>query len=157
MARAAHSGTRVDVGVLVACVVVSLLTLALPQPTRAPVAAALRRTLMSPLVTVQRGAAQWRVAWLESERLAIGRDSLAIDAADAHALRLENDRLRGLLGMGSRLGWGFVPAEALQESGRPGDVITSLVLSAGSRAGIATYSPVVAPEGVVGLVQSTDP
>jgi len=157
VARAARSGTRVDVGVLVVCVVLSLLTLALPQPMRAPVAAALRRTLMSPLVTVQRGAAQWRVAWMESERLAIGRDSLAIDAADAHALRLENDRLRGLLGMGSRLRWGFVPAEALQENGRPGDVITSLVLSAGSRAGITTYSPVVAPEGVVGLVQTADP
>ncbi|MDE3172263.1 MAG: rod shape-determining protein MreC [Gemmatimonadota bacterium] len=157
MARAARSGTRLDIAIVALCVVLSLLALALPQRTRDPVAGALRRTLMAPLVTVQRGAEQWRVAWLESERLALGRDTLALAAADANALRLENDRLRALLGLGGRLGWGFVPAEALQETGRPHDLITSLVLSAGSNAGIATYNPVVGPDGVIGLVQSTDP
>jgi rod shape-determining protein MreC len=157
VARAARSGTRLDTAILVVCVVLAVLSLVLPQPTRAPIAGALRRTVMAPLVTVQRGAEQWRVAWLESERLAVGRDSLALAAADANALRLENDRLRGLLGLGSRLQWGFVPAEALQETGRPHDLITSLVLSAGSNAGIATYSPVVGPDGVIGLVQMADP
>ncbi|HVA58513.1 MAG TPA: rod shape-determining protein MreC [Gemmatimonadaceae bacterium] len=157
MARAARSGTRFDIAILVLCVVLSLLTLALPQPMRAPVAGALRRTVMAPLVTVQRGTEQWRVAWRESERLALGHDSLVLAAANANALRLENDRLRSLLGLGSRLQWGFVPAEALQATARPGDVITSLVLSAGSNAGIAMYSPVVGPDGVIGLVQSADP
>ncbi|MDE3153002.1 MAG: rod shape-determining protein MreC [Gemmatimonadota bacterium] len=157
MARAARSGTRLDVVVLAFCVLLSAFAMALPQSTREPIAGALRRTLMAPLVTVQRGAEQWRVAWLESERLALGRDSLAAAAADATALRTENERLRGLLGLGSRLQWGIIPAEALQERGRPGDVITSLVLSAGRNAGITTYSPVVGPDGVIGLVQSADP
>jgi len=155
--RAARSGTRLDIAVLALCVVASMLIMALPQPMRAPFAGALRRTVMAPLVTVQSGAEQWRVAWLESERLSLGRDSLALAAADAHALRLENDRLRGLLGLGSRLRWGFVPAEALQQSMRPTDVITSLVLSAGSNAGITTYSAVVGPDGVIGMVQTADP
>ncbi len=157
MARADRTGTRSDIAILVLCLVLSLLTLALPQPMRAPLAGGLRRTVMAPLVGVQRGAEQWRVAWLESERLALGRDSLGLAAADANALRLENDRLRALLGLGSRLQWGFVPAEALQETGRPGDVITSLILGAGSNAGIATYSPVVGADGVIGLVQTADP
>jgi rod shape-determining protein MreC len=157
VARDARSGTRLDIAILAACVVLSTVSLALPQPTRAPIAAALRRTVMAPLVTVQQGAAQWRVAWLESRRLALGRDSLALAAADATSLRLENDRLRALLGLGSRLQWGFVPAEALQETGRPHDVITSLVLSAGTNAGVRTYSPVVGPDGVIGLVQTADP
>ncbi len=157
MARAAGSGTRLDIAILALCVVLSVLTLALPQPMRDPAAGALRRTVMAPLVTVQRGAEQWRVAWLESERLALGRDTLALAAADVNALRVENDRLRALLGLGSRLQWGFVPAEALQETGRPHALITSLVLSAGSNAGIATYSPVVGPGGVIGLVQTADP
>lgn len=157
MARAARSGTRLDVAILVLCLLLSGVTPALPPQMRDPVAGALRRTFMAPLVTVQRGAEQWRVAWLEAERLALGRDSLGLAAADANALRLENERLRALLGLGSRLQWGFVPAEALQETGRPGDVITSLVLSAGSNAGIATYSPVVGPDGVIGVVQAADP
>jgi rod shape-determining protein MreC len=155
--RAARSGTRLDIAVLAACVVLAGLAMALPQQMRDPITGALRRSLMAPLVAVQRGAAQWRVAWLESERLALGRDTLAAAANDVGALRLENDRLRHLLGLGSRLKWGIIPADALQERGRPGDVITSLVLSAGTNAGIATYSPVVGPDGVIGLVQSADP
>ncbi len=157
MARAARSGTRADIAVLALCIVLSVFAMALPPDARAPISGALRRTLMAPLVTVQRGAKQWRVAWLESEKLALGRDTLVAAADEANALRLENDRLRHLLGLGGRLKWGIVPAVALQEHGRPGDVITSLVLSAGSNAGISTYSPVVGPDGVIGLVQSADP
>ena len=52
---------------------------------RAPVAGALRRTVVAPLVTVQRGTEQWRVAWRESERLALGHDSLVLAAANANA------------------------------------------------------------------------
>jgi rod shape-determining protein MreC len=37
------------------------------------------------------------------------------------------------------------------------DVVTTLTLTAGTRAGIKVYSPVVSPEGVVGLVQTADP
>ncbi|HEX8725338.1 MAG TPA: rod shape-determining protein MreC [Gemmatimonadaceae bacterium] len=157
MARAARSGTRMDIAVLALCIVLSVLAMALPVEAREPIAGGLRRTLMAPLVTVQRGATQWRLAWLESEKLALGRDTLAAAAGDANALRLENARLRELLGLGARLKWGIVPAVALQERARPGDVITSLVLSAGTNAGISTYSPVVGPDGVIGLVQSADP
>lgn len=35
--------------------------------------------------------------------------------------------------------------------------MTTLTLTAGSKAGIAPYSPVIAPEGIVGLVQTVDP
>lgn len=157
MAHAARSDTRLDIAMLALCVVAAIMTLALPPQMREPVAGALRRTVMAPLVIVQRGAEQWRVAWLESERLAVGRDSLALKAADVNSLQLENAHLRGLLGLGGRLRWGFVPAEALQETARPGGVITSLVVSAGSKAGIATYSPVVGPAGIIGLVQTADP
>ncbi|MGH7670830.1 MAG: rod shape-determining protein MreC [Gemmatimonadaceae bacterium] len=157
MARAARSGTRLDIAVLALCIVLSVLAMALPTQAREPIAGTLRRTLMAPLVTVQRGATQWRAAWLVSEKRALGRDTLAAAADEVNALRVENDRLRQLLGLGGRLKWGIIPAVALQERGRPGDVITSLVLSAGSRAGISTYSPVVGTGGVIGLVQSADP
>jgi len=112
---------------------------------------------VAPLVGLQQNAERWRSAWLESERKTLERDSIALQLAQATALTVENDRLRKLLGLGSRLAWGFVPAEALHTSGRTEDVITTLTLTAGSNSGVTPYSPVVAPEGIVGLVQTVDP
>jgi rod shape-determining protein MreC len=67
----------------------------------------------------------------------------------------ENDRLRKLLGLGAKMQWGFIPAEALQGRGRAEDF--TVTLSAGSKAGVREHSLVVSPEGVVGLVQTVDP
>jgi rod shape-determining protein MreC len=162
MARGAGGGGtrlsgRFDTVIFSGCVVLALVASALPNQMRDPVASALRRSIVAPLVGLQQNAERWRAAWLESERVTLQRDTIALQLAQAQALRVENDRLRKLLGLGSRLSWGFVPAEALHTSGRAEDVVTTLTLTAGSRAGVTSYSPVVAPEGVVGLVQTVDP
>ncbi|MEK7403095.1 MAG: rod shape-determining protein MreC [Gemmatimonadota bacterium] len=157
MARAAQLGGRLDAVVFAACVLVALVFSGLPEPMRDPVASALRRTIVAPLIGMQRGAERWRAAWLESERQTLQRDSAGMFRAKSKSLEMENDRLRKLLGLGSRLDWGFVPAEALHTEGRTEDVITSMTLTAGSAAGVSQYSPVVAPEGIVGLVQTVDP
>lgn len=157
MARAARFTGRTDTVVFAGCIVLALIASALPVQMRDPVAASLRRTIVAPLVGLQRSAERWRAAWLESERKTLQRDSIALQLAQAQALRVENDRLRKLMGLGSRLAWGFVPAEALHTSGRTEDVVTTLTLTAGSNAGVTQYSPVVAPEGIVGLVQTVDP
>lgn len=154
---AARFGGRLDTLVLAGCVILALVASALPANLRDPVASSLRRTIVAPLVGLQSGATRWRSAWLESERKSQERDSLALRVVQAQALTVENDRLRKLLGLGSRLSWGFVPAEALQTGGRGEDVMTTLTLTAGSKAGVAPYSPVIAPEGIVGLVQTVDP
>lgn len=154
---AARFGGRLDTVVLVSCVILALVASSLPQRLRDPVASGLRRSIMSPLVGLQTGAERWRAAWLESERKTNERDSIALQVVQAQALAIENDRLRKLLGLGSRLGNGFIPAQALHTLGRPQDVMTTLTLTAGSRAGVAEYSPVIAPEGIVGLVQTVDP
>jgi rod shape-determining protein MreC len=57
--------------------------------------------------------------------------------------------------LGSRLQWGFVPAEALHGRGVRDE--SSVALSAGSQAGVQRMSPVVAPEGLVGIVDNVDP
>jgi len=157
MARAATLGGRLDTMVFGACVTVAVVMSALPDQMREPVAGALRRTLVAPLVGLQRGAERWRAAWLESERQTLQRDSVGMQVIRVRALEVENDRLRRLLGLGNRLTWGFVPAEALHTEGRTEDVVTTVTLTAGSMAGVAQYSPVVSPEGVVGLVQTVDP
>ena len=127
----------------------------LPSNLREPVASALRRSLVAPLVRLQQSAERWRGAYLSAEREELRRDTLALAAARVPTLESDNDRLRGLLGLGSSLKWGFIAAQALQGRGRIEDF--TITLSAGSRAGIRERSLVVAPEGVVGVVQTVDP
>lgn len=155
MARSNRFSSRVDVILFGACVVLSLIATVLPARLREPVAGVLRRSLVAPLLQLQRGAERWRSAYLSSEREELRRDTLALAAARVPSLETENDRLRKVLGLGSRMQWGFIPAEALQGRGRAEDF--TVTLSAGSKAGVRERSLVVAPEGVVGLVQTVDP
>lgn len=157
MARAARLSGRFDTVVFAGCVILALVAGALPTQMRDPLAGGLRRTIVAPLVGLQQNAERWRAAWLESERRVLQRDTIALQLMQAQAAMVENERLRRLLGLGSRLEWGFVPAEALHTAARTEDVITTLTLTAGSRSGVTPYSPVVAPEGIVGLVQTVDP
>ena len=155
MARASRFTARVDVVIFIACVLLSLVAMVLPTDLREPVASTLRRTLVAPLMRLQQGAERWRAAYLASERVELRRDTLALAAARVPALETENDRLRKLLGLGAKVQWGFIPAEALQGRGRAEDF--TVTLCAGSKAGVAERSLVVAPEGVVGVVQTVDP
>ncbi|MEP6733033.1 MAG: rod shape-determining protein MreC [bacterium] len=155
MARTARFGARLDVVIFGACVLLSLISMVLPTNLRDPVAGTLRRSLVAPLMRLQLGAEQWRAAYMRSERVELSRDTVALAAARVPTLETENDRLRKLLGFGSKLQWGFIPAEALQGRGRAEDF--TVTLSAGSRAGVRERSLVVAPEGVVGVVQTVDP
>jgi rod shape-determining protein MreC len=157
MARAARFSGRVDTVVFAGCIVLAIIASALPDRMRDPVASSLRRSIVAPLVGLQEGAEKWRSAWLESERKVLQRDSLALVFSQAQALQVENERLRKLLGLGSRLEWGFIPTEALHTSGRAEDVTTTITLTAGSRAGVTPFSPVVSWEGLVGMVQTVDP
>ena len=157
MATASRLGSRIDAGLLVGCVVLSLIVIALPADNREPIATALRRSVVAPLVGLQQGAERWRTAWVSSERRQLVVDSLSLRAVRAQALQLENDQLRKVIGLGSRLDWGFVPAEALHSTAPSEDVVTTLTLTAGSTAGIAQYSPVVAAEGLVGTIYKADP
>jgi rod shape-determining protein MreC len=148
------SGRR-DTLLLGACVALSVVTLMLPQRVRDPFAAALRRSVVAPLLSLQYNAELTRRAWEARERTRAERDSVVLAAMTAPELQRENDRLRKILGLGRRLRWGFVPAEALFN--RPAGEEYTVVLSAGSRAGVTEFSPVVAPEGLVGMVKIVDP
>jgi rod shape-determining protein MreC len=155
VARAARFTNRFDLVLFGGCVLLSLVSMVLPPNLREPVAGSLRRSLVAPLVRLQRGAEKWRGAYLSAEREELRRDTLALAAARVPTLESENDRLRQILGLGSKLQWGFIPAQALQGRGRVDDF--TITLSAGSRAGIRERSLVVAPEGIVGMVQTVDP
>ena len=156
MARAIRSSnSRVDLIVLAAAAMLALVARGLPQNLRDPVASSMRRTFLAPLVMLQeRAEASRRSLILDNTRTAI-RDSVSLRAMTVTSLENENDRLRQLIGLGARLKWGFVPAEAIH--GRGVRDVTTMTLTAGSNAGVRRLSPVISPEGVVGMVSNVDP
>ena len=155
MARAVRSSNRTDLIVLGVTALLALAARGLPRNMRDPVATSMRRTFLAPLVMLQeRSEASRRSLLLDNTRTAI-RDSVALKAMTVTSLESENDRLRQLIGLGSRLKWGFVPAEAIH--GRGVRDVTTMTLTAGSNAGVSRLNPVVSPEGVVGMVSNVDP
>ncbi|MEA2762020.1 MAG: rod shape-determining protein MreC [Gemmatimonadaceae bacterium] len=155
MARAIRSNTRVDLIVLTTCIVLALAARALPNTMRDPVATGMRRSFLAPLVLLQERAEKGRQSLLSADAKQTYLDSLSLGSMKAGSLEAENDRLRKLMGLGSRLRWGFIPAEALHGRGVRDE--TTVILSAGSRAGVSRLSPVIAPEGLVGVVDQVDP
>ena len=155
MARPGRPNSRTDAALLIGCLVVALLSVVLPADLRQRMAEGLRRSALSPLVQLQGAAERGRAAIAQHDAAVVNRDSMALRATAVASLESENDRLRRLLGLGQRLRWGFVPAEVLHGRGL-GEEFT-VALTAGDAVGVRRLSPVVAPEGLVGMVTSTDP
>jgi len=156
VARATRLSSRIDFLLFIGCLIAAAVALVLPLQMRDPLAEVLRRTVVAPLVNLQSNAERWHAAWQLSEERTARLDSAVMRGFNSVALQSENDELRKLLGLGARLRTSFVPAQAVHNAVRE-DVVTTLTLTAGTRAGIKVYSPVVSPEGVVGLVQTADP
>lgn len=152
--RTERYGTRADTAVFAACLVLAFVALALPEGLREPIAGALRRTVLFPVLTVERQSVESAQSRQRLAALRAERDSLALAAAFLPEQRAENARLRGLLGLGARLGGGFVTAEVLHQAGIT-DGLT-LVLSAGAVEGVEELAPVVAARGLVGMVRAVD-
>jgi len=153
--RTLRSNTRFDLIILSSCIVLALAARALPNTMRDPVATGIRRTFLAPLVMLQERAERGRQSLLQADAKQERLDSLSLNSMKAGSLEGENDRLRKLIGLGSRLRLGFIPAEALHGRGVRDE--TTVILSAGSRAGVSRLSPVIAPEGLVGVVDQVDP
>lgn len=159
---AVAQGSRVDAVLTAALALAAVIALALPPQHREPIAAAVRRSVGVPLLTLQERAERTRGAFLAHDSTRREIDSLALESVDVSALRAENASLRGLLGLAARLRWGFiaseasfVSAEALGDRGIGREVM--LTLNVGSRSGITPYAPVLSPAGLVGRVRAVDP
>ena len=154
MARAVRTASHLDTGLVLACCVIATLALVVPERLRESVATAIRRTVLAPLVNVQQRAEVIRgviVARDSVQRKSAGISGLAITAPE---LANENAQLRALIGLGSRLGRGFIAAEALQTDSFDRDYL--LTVTAGSDAGVERFTPVVTADGLVGMVTQVD-
>src|SRR5688500_13289728 len=133
----------------------ALLATVLPVNLREAIAGGLRRTVVAPLVSLQQQAERGRSAFLSREATTSRLDSVSLRNMQLARLESENERLRAMLGLGRRLQWGFVSAEALRGFAIGED--HQRMLTVGSNAGVEAKTPVVAPEGLVGMVLSVDP
>lgn len=154
MARTSRTGTRTDLALLGVALAVALTALILPSAPRSRVQGSLRSSVAAPLVAAQAWAERGRQAIVDHGRLVTTVDSLALNAQSVDPLRAENDRLRALLGLGQRLQWGFVATEIVHPPRGSDEHV--VLLAAGAAAGVRPFSPLVVPEGLIGMVTSVD-
>jgi rod shape-determining protein MreC len=146
--------SRGDTFAFLGCVVLSVVAMSLPQRIRDPLARGLRETVLAPFLALQQQTEFLSASLARYDAVVAQRDSAALAATFLPELRGENARLRGLLGLGTRLSSGYVPAEVLHEP-EPSSAL-SFVVSAGKKQGVKPLSAVVSPDGLVGIVSSVD-
>jgi rod shape-determining protein MreC len=138
----------------IGCVLVSFAMMGLPDRVREPFARTLRQTVLAPLLTLQEKSELLSASVSRYQAVVDQRDSAALAATFLPELRSENARLRSLIGLGQRVGTGYVAAEVLHQS-VPTDPLT-LIVSAGRKQGVRPLAGVITPEGLVGLVSAVD-
>src|SRR5207237_368090 len=146
--------SRADTLVFLGCVLLSAAAMSLPGRRRDPLARGLRQTVLAPFLSLQQQIERLSASLARYDAVVAQRDSAALVATFLPELRGENARLRGLLGLGTRLGTGYIPAEVLREP-EPTSPLTFIV-SAGKKQGVKPLSAVVSPEGLVGIVSTVD-
>jgi len=146
--------SRRDTASFLLCLALSVAGLFLPPRTSDRVAAGVRRTVLAPLVWLQQRAVEGRTSRGRFDAAEAQRDTAVLRSQGLDRLQGENAALRLLLGLGKRPELRFVPAEILHQP-QPTDG-RSLLLSAGARQGIQPFQPVVAPEGLLGVVRTVD-
>lgn len=151
---AARADSGVDTLVAAACALIAIILLILPDAPRDRVAGAIRGNLVGPLAAMQARAVVAGRAFAVNDSLQQVNDSVLQRSMRLAAVEAENERLRGLLGLGRALEWGYVPAEALV--GRTDGAQHTLLLSAGAEQGVERLSAVVAADGLVGMVEQVD-
>jgi rod shape-determining protein MreC len=133
----------------------ALIALALPRSWALPFAATLRQTAFRPVVALQSRAGLDRTSRFDLEQVRRSHDSLALLVQQQAALRLENENLRGLIGVRARLSNPIVPAEILHQP-TPTDA-RILLLDVGTADGVRTFDPVVTADGLIGSIVSAGP
>lgn len=144
--------SRRDTLAFIICLLLSVAARMTPATWHDRVSDNLRGTLLRPLLALQGWAESVRTTRQRFARVVAERDSAAVAATLADALREENAQLRAVLGLSERVPVRHVAAEVLHQA-LPTDGYT-LLISAGSRQGVRVLAPVIAPGGLIGVVRS---
>jgi rod shape-determining protein MreC len=156
MFRAAdRSPLRGDAVLFACCLAISVAALLTPHAWTDALSARVRETALRPLVWVQQRAEEDRTSRSRLRLALAERDSTAMVARDLAGLMTENAELRRLLELRTAGGGsGFVSAEVLHQP-LPTDGHT-LLLSVGAQEGVREFMPLVAAEGLLGVIARSD-
>ncbi len=143
--------SRRDTIAFLVCVVLSLAARVAPTFVQERIEEGVRFVSI-PVLWVQQRAELMKTALTTVSRVTSQTDSTAVDALQLLMLSEENEQLRELLQLSRGTPLPHVAAEVLHQVS-PLDDFT-LLLSAGIDRGVTEMSPVIAPEGLVGLVRS---
>ena len=150
-----RSYTRRDTVMFLACLGLSIVGLFSPDKWGQTISDGLRASVLAPLVWLQARAEEGRTSRARLKAITVQRDSTAYLAQGIPALTAENERLRQLLALKSRISSPYVAAEVLHQAlatdGR------TLLIDVGTKDLVSPFDPVVAPEGLIGMVVSADP
>lgn len=138
-----------------AWVLASILLMVFPVPVQQGISAALRSTLLAPFLWTQESLNRTRIRAVEIEALQARFDSTVALLAGQSMLGAENVRLRALLDLRERAGPAFVSASAIRPGTRGSE--SMFLLDVGSEQGVSVNDPVVAAEGLVGLIREVGP
>jgi rod shape-determining protein MreC len=145
-----RSFTRRDTVTFLACVGLSVVALFSPERWGQGVSDALRNSVLAPLVWLQARAEEGRTSRARLKAITIQRDSAAYLAQGIPSLMAENERLRQLLSLSHRISSPYVAGEVMHQAqatdGR------TLLIDVGRDDLVSEFDPVVAPEGLIGMV-----
>ena len=93
----------------------------------------------------------------ENERLWLKVTDLYLQLSRLHEEAAEISRLRALYEFQPPQEWSLIGGRVVAQRFGPHAVVESLLVDAGSRAGVSMNTPVITPQGVVGRVLRTSP
>lgn len=150
----ARKGRRREAAVGAGFLLIGLFLFFLPPAHQAPLRKVVRGTALRPFLAVQAGIVDRRARSVDLLELRAERDSLAAIVAAQVTLSEENQRLRALLGLRARAEPGFTPAQVIR-LGIAGSE-SSFLIDIGSEDGVVVGSPVLAADGLLGMVWEVD-
>lgn len=146
---------RRELWVSLGLVLAAAILLLLPVQAQQWISAGLRSTALAPFIWTQEGLQRARVRASEIQQLQATLDSTVAALAAHETLLEENVRLRALLDLRERAGFAFVSAGAIRAGTRGSE--SMFLLDVGTDHGVAVNDPVVAAEGLVGIVREVGP
>lgn len=135
--------------------VLALAVANLPSGAQEAMASSLRATLLRPFLGLQSAVVGARARAAEVELLRSRLDSATARLVAVSTLDEENRRLRGILDLRERVGPEWQAAQVLRPGTQGSESI--FLLDRGSRHGIEQWAPVMAREGLAGMVREVRP
>lgn len=129
---------------------IALVLFLLPAAFQRPIQHAIQSGVLRPFLLAQATIAAKRATTVDVTELRAQRDSLSALVSAEATLAEENQRLRAMLGLRARAGASFIPAEVLRLGVAGAE--STFMLNVGTNQGVQVGSPVIAPEGLVGMV-----